>query len=174
MPFYSQATHIVGGEITYKYLGGDNYEVTLTIMRDCFNSSTPFDDLASIGVFNSNNAFLFDVKVPTSDSASIPNTANSPCLIAPSNLCYRIAHYTVVISLPVLAGGYQLAYQRCCRNHSVVNVSNVASTGATYYTKIPDRNLYPVNSSPEFQNLPYTFICRNNKFEYNHSAFDPD
>ncbi|MEZ4894949.1 MAG: hypothetical protein R2778_18285 [Saprospiraceae bacterium] len=30
------ATHIVGGEITYRCLGNDNYEISLTVYRELF------------------------------------------------------------------------------------------------------------------------------------------
>ena len=40
------ATHIVGGEMTYRCLGNDFYELTLTVRRDCENGAedAPFDD----------------------------------------------------------------------------------------------------------------------------------
>lgn len=31
----AEASHIVGGEVTYRCLGGYNYEVTVTIYEDC-------------------------------------------------------------------------------------------------------------------------------------------
>jgi hypothetical protein len=33
-----RGTHIVGGEITYKCLGGDQYEISLTVYRDCYTT----------------------------------------------------------------------------------------------------------------------------------------
>jgi gliding motility-associated-like protein len=168
------ATHIVGGELNYTYLGGDSYRVQLTLIRDCRNSATPFDAQASIGVYSSGNSFLFQVLVSPTDSSLIPNTANSPCLIPPTNICYRVAHYDTVISLPPRIGGYQLAYQRCCRNNSIANIANVASTGATYYATVPDRSVVPINSSPVFNNLPSTFLCRNELFDFDNSATDYD
>ncbi|HPN71734.1 MAG TPA: hypothetical protein PLZ32_19545, partial [Saprospiraceae bacterium] len=48
------ATHIVGGDITYKYLGKDTFEVTLTIRRDC-NLGSPeaqFDDPALLSIYD--------------------------------------------------------------------------------------------------------------------------
>ena len=32
------ASHLVGGTMTYECLGGDNYEITLTLYRDCNGS----------------------------------------------------------------------------------------------------------------------------------------
>jgi hypothetical protein len=55
------STHIVGGEITYTCLGNNQYEVKLSVYRDCFNGVPPFDDPASLGVFTSNDSLLFAV-----------------------------------------------------------------------------------------------------------------
>ena len=35
----TKATHIVGGELNYLYLGNDNYEIRLTVYRDCANGN---------------------------------------------------------------------------------------------------------------------------------------
>ena len=45
-----QATHIVGGEMNYRCLGDDQYEITLSVYRDCINAGydTEFDDPAYI------------------------------------------------------------------------------------------------------------------------------
>ena len=48
----SFASHIVGGEMNYKYLGNGNYKITLTVYRDCINGRAPFDNPASIGFFD--------------------------------------------------------------------------------------------------------------------------
>ncbi|MEL6660601.1 MAG: hypothetical protein AAFR36_29315, partial [Bacteroidota bacterium] len=63
-PLY--ATHIVGGEMGYTCLGDNQYEIRLTIYRDCFfgNPNAYFDDPASIGVFDVNNVLLQDIRVP--------------------------------------------------------------------------------------------------------------
>ncbi|HRO73833.1 MAG TPA: hypothetical protein PK611_09190, partial [Saprospiraceae bacterium] len=49
----TEATHIVGGQLTYKHLGGNSYQVKLTLRRDCYLGSpeAEFDNPASIGVF---------------------------------------------------------------------------------------------------------------------------
>ena len=39
----AEATHIVGGEIYYDYLGGNNYKISMKVYRDCLNGIPPFD-----------------------------------------------------------------------------------------------------------------------------------
>jgi len=52
MPQQVQASHLVGGDITYRCLGDNMYEVTLSVRRDCnlANPDAIFDDPASIGI----------------------------------------------------------------------------------------------------------------------------
>nr|MBP6427608.1 hypothetical protein [Bacteroidia bacterium] len=45
-PKISTATHIAGGEMNYRFLGGTTYEVTLTVYRDCYNGIPDFDNPA--------------------------------------------------------------------------------------------------------------------------------
>src|SRR5258706_456356 len=153
--FQSSATHVVGGELNYRWIGGNNYEIRLTVFRDCINGVPPFDNPASIGIFNSANNLVninysytgfypdpyYNVSPPyynnatfnnqtygflilPHDSATVPNTISSPCEIPPANICYRVCHYIDTITLPPIAGGYHLAYQRCCRNFSIANIIN--------------------------------------------------
>ncbi|MCB0687033.1 MAG: hypothetical protein KDC53_10920, partial [Saprospiraceae bacterium] len=51
------ATHIVGGDLTYRCLGNDKYEITLMFYRDCLggNPEADFDDPASIAIYDSKN-----------------------------------------------------------------------------------------------------------------------
>ncbi|MFM7812901.1 MAG: hypothetical protein ACKO66_00130, partial [Flavobacteriales bacterium] len=57
------ATHVVGGEISYEYLGGTQYRITLKVYRDCGPTNvngTGFDENASIGIYLSGNGALYD------------------------------------------------------------------------------------------------------------------
>ena len=160
--------------MNYVYLGNNQYEITLTVYRDCFNGIPPFDNPATIGIFDSNNNLAFTVQATITSQQSVPNAINSPCLLPPTNVCYEVARYVFTISLPSQTGSYTLAYQRCCRNSSVVNLVNVQGTGATYMAVIADPAVAPVNSNPVFNNWPPTFICQGAPFTFDHSAMDPD
>lgn len=167
-------THIVGGEMSYLYLANNQYRITLTVYRDCFNGQAPFDNPAAIGVFNSSGNLIASLNASISNSGSVANTINSPCLIPPVNVCYEYATYQFTTQLPPIPGGYTIAYQRCCRNSTILNLANVQSTGATYFSTVPDPTIVQNNSSPYFNLLPPTFICSGVPFTFDHSATDPD
>jgi gliding motility-associated-like protein len=165
------ASHIVGGEMYYEYLGNENYKVTLVVYRDCYNGQAPYDSEASLGVFDSQGNLIENYLVPINDSSFIPNAINSPCLTPPVDVCVQVAHYYQTMQLPPLQGGYTIAYQRCCRNYSCLNI--LQFTGATYTCEIPEPQ-YANDDNPVYQNLPPTFICANAPFTFDHSATDAD
>ncbi len=195
------ATHIVGGELNYKYLGNNKYEVRLTVYRDCINGVPPFDDPLSIGIFDStnhlvdysynftgfypqgsmtfyNNAVFNDTTYGfltwPRDSATVPNVINNPCVIPPVNICYRVCHYVDTLTLPFISGGYQLVYEICCRNAIISNIVNPSNIGDTFVAFINDSSVAINNGNPVFNNWPPTFICNNIPFTFDHSATDPD
>lgn len=173
-----RATHIVGGEMTYTCLGNDQYLVVLTIFRDCYYGSPGawFDDPASIGVFDANNNFLFQKLVdwdPMLNDTLNPDLSNE-CFSVPPDVCVHTTYYSTIITLPYLPGGYQLVYQRCCRNQTIVNLVEPLNVGATYSINIGDQALLECNSSPKFNNWPPLYLCVNQPFQIDQSAVDPD
>jgi gliding motility-associated-like protein len=174
MPMAANATHIVGGELNYKHLGNNDYEIRLTVYRDCWNGVPPFDSLASLGVFDVNNNLVTSILMPFLGLDTLPPTINNPCYQAPTNVCYEVTTYIDTINLPPIPGGYQLAYQRCCRNGTILNIIAPGNTGATYYATVPDTALVVLNSNPVFKFWPPPFICANLPFTFDHSAIDYD
>ncbi len=174
MPGNSLATHIVGGELNYKYLGNNRYEIRLTVYRDCFNGIPPFDSPASLGIFASNNTLFTSINMPFRGLDTLPPTINTPCFTPPLTICYEVTTYIDTIVLPPFPGGYKLAYQRCCRNQSILNIISPGATGATYYATIPDPSTIFTNSNPVFKQWPDPFVCVNAPLVFDHSAIDPD
>ncbi len=168
------ATHIVGGELNYRFLGNNEYEVRLTVYRDCYNGQADFDNPATIATFTPDGILINNSSVLYSYRSYVPNAINTPCLTPPTNVCYEVAEYTYQVNLPPRPGGYILAYQRCCRNNSIVNLANVQGTGATYIAVIPDPSLAVSNSNPVFDLWPPTFICKDAPFTFDHGATDAD
>ncbi len=172
MPLY--AYHIIGGEMVYKRLTGNNFEIKLKIYRDCSSpDAAPYDNPLRIFIYTS-SGYLYDTLVinfPGSDP--IDADVSNPCIVNAPDLCVQEAIYIGNINLPPSPGGYDLVYQRCCRNSTIINLYDPVSTGATYTEHIPDPGSM-VNSSPEFNNLPPILICGNYPFTFDHAATDPD
>lgn len=162
--------------MTYTCLGNNQYEITLTIFRDCFygNPNAWFDNPASIGVFNSSNQLLFEILVPLMNNDTLNPVLSDECLVVPPWVCVHTTTYRTTTELPPVIGGYQLAYQRCCRNQTILNIVDPLATGATYGVTITEQALLECNSSAKFQQWPPLFICVNEPIIFDQSAVDPD
>jgi len=168
------ATHIVGGEIYYDCLGNNQYRITLKVYRDCINGIAPYDNPAYIGIFNSAGTLIDSVALPFPGSNFVPPTINSPCYTPPTSVCVEEAIYQGIVTLPPIAGGYVLSYQRCCRNNTILNLTNPGSVGSTYTIQIPPTNLAICNSSARYNNFPPIYLCEGAPLVFDHSATDPD
>ena len=138
------ATHIVGGEISYEDLGEGNYRVRLVVYRDCGpanQNGTGFDDQASVGIFNGNGALVNVLNIPLAfqNVSNVPVALENPCGTPPPSVCVEQAVYEQVVFIGESVNGFTLSYQRCCRNPSIVNLTNPDDAGATFTTQIPGR-----------------------------------
>ncbi|MFT5832571.1 MAG: gliding motility-associated-like protein [Cognaticolwellia sp.] len=169
-----QATHIVGGELNYRCLTGNLYEISLTVFRDCQNGVPPFDAQAAVGIFDSSNILVTQLLIPFMGDDTLNPTLFDSCLVIPPDVCVHRTTYIDTIFLPFVAGGYQLVYQRCCRNNTILNIQNPSQTGATYYTQVSELALMTCNSNPVFNAWPPIYICTGEPILFNHSATDYD
>lgn len=176
----SHATHIVGGEMNYKCLGNNQYEIVMTVFRDCENGIPNFDDPASIGFFDENDNLISTVAIMgvldinyIEDDTLDPTLFDS-CLVVPPNVCVDRTTYVDTVSLPFISGGYNVVYQRCCRNYSILNIVDPESTGATYGIQITEQAMLECNSNAVFKKWPPNYICVNEPILFDHSALDAE
>lgn len=184
--FTSKASHIVGGDIAYRCLGGNNFEINIVIYYDCTNAE-------SVNAANSDDTIFFAIYEGRHDgpgglgslkenlilkqeqfSVVPPNFANE-CISNPPVVCLRKTVYRTVVKLPPNVQGYTLLYQRCCRNKSVLNILQPGATGTTMFSYIPSfaNNACP-NNSAVFKNFPPQIVCKDNPISYDFSATDAD
>lgn len=194
-----KATHIIGGTMSYKYLGNrDNnknqyYEITLRLRRDCLKGQAPFDKEAHIGIFRGNGSVadgigpngngFFTISLKEQDV--LPPQESDCQIVGINSICVQEALYVDTIQLPYDStqfrrGGFIIAYQRCCRN-VIENIVNPLQTGATYFVHITEDVLKSVtndeqfgNASPRFKNWPDVYICLDKDWAFDHGAIDDD
>lgn len=171
-----QATHLVGGSMSYEYLGLQNsgqyrYRVTVKMYRDCAASTVEFDAQIDVGIYNnnSNKSLSKILTLPKiSEVAVNPPSGGSNCSFQP-NVCLRQAIYQGIIDLSSSTVGYHLVFKRCCRN---TQVNILDDMGQTYYAFIPNTAIN--NSSPFFTDVPAPYICRNDLVSIYNTAKDSD
>lgn len=170
------ATHIVGGELTYKCLGNDLYEITLTVYRDCYTGVPWFDNPAAVGIFDSSYNLLQVLTLvwDPSSNDTLPIVLSNPCLTVPPDVCAHGTRYVAVVNLPFQPGGYNVVYQRCCRNQLIRNIKSPLATGITIISTISEKALLQCNNSIVFNQWPPVAICIHEPIDFDHSATDPD
>ena len=178
LPAELLATHIVGGELNYSHIEGQEYEIDLRLFVDCYNGVISFDQEISIGIFYGISGDLFqDIRIDF-DSLTIdtlpPPTSSADCLIFPGNICTSTGAYKATVQLPPSQEGYILAFQRCCRNETIGNIYNPDLTGITLEAYISPLATIEKNSNPKFINWPSPFICAESSINFPHDAYDED
>lgn len=169
------ASHIIGGEMYYDCLGGNQYRITLKLYRDCLSDGAQFDNPLPLTIFDGNNVNIGDVEIPFPGSINLDvNFNNNTCVTVPSDICVEEAIYTQIVTLPPSSTGYTLAYQRCCRGPDVTNLATPEDQGLTLTINIPANSSAICNSSPRFSNYPPLLLCANEELIFDHSATEPD
>ncbi len=173
----SSATHIVGGEITYRCLGNSIYEITLTVYRDCFNGVPDFDDPAIVGIYRGAPTTLYSTLLlpydeSTNDTLSI--VLDNPCLTVPPDVCVHKATYRKRVVLPYHPKGYTIVYQRCCRNRLIRNAVDPLNNGISFIAEISGTAQLECNNAATFNQWPPVAICVHQPINFDHSASDLD
>jgi gliding motility-associated-like protein len=183
-PMWMQATHIVGGEVTYRFLSRDavartnTYSLAVKIYRNCFGPEVAaLDGALSFGVYVGNNQtplrFDFNPFITAYlDSTKRLPLPTYPCLTPPQDVCVEEGFYSVIVTLPDTNATYTFSYQRCCRNGTISNIVGPGGTGATFTTQISPLAFSSRNNSPTFNQFPPTVICLGEPLIFNHSASD--
>ena len=176
------ATHLVGGEMYYDHLGGDQYEIHLIIYRDCGptnTNGTDFDMMANIAVYEGFDLYFQGSVALNNNVTNIDLQSGNPCAQFPPGVCVERAVYTTTVTLPPSAEPYTIVYQRCCRNPQVINLADPMNTGFTIFAEIPpvlgmDDFETSDNSSPRFDFLPQAYVCAGQPFSLPNPAEDLD
>lgn len=166
--------HLVGGEITYECVGGGNYLVRVRVYRDCASGGAAFDPTINIRAFDGVSGSLITTAfdVPLGAIQPVNLNSNDPCLTIPAGLCTEYADYEATMSLPPSATGYDITWQRCCRNSSISNLPTPGNWGNTYTIHVPPNDA--CGSSANFNSTPPIVICLNEPLAIDASATDLD
>lgn len=177
----SFASHTMGGDVTYRCLGGNQFEITLILYQDCLDGQPQAineDDPAWYAIYTKgpNPTLVQSAAVPSTLTINqVPTGFSNDCINNYPNTCMRMQQFKFTVQLPPTDKGYYIVYQRCCRNMAITNINQPGNIGVTFMAEIPPfvNNECP-NNSAVFNHLPPQIICANNPFVYDFSASDAD
>ena len=177
------ASHIIGGDITYTFLRFNEsktevtYEVKLALFRDPLGID--FDNTTRFGIFKQTNngrweSYTVVHNIPKDETLEY-NPQDDQCktrFLSEDRLEYT--NYTFELTLEITDEDYMIAYQKCCRNHTINNVLGDGDLGAVYDVIITSESMRLGNSSPKFGPIPPIFVCAGYDLNIDHSARDID
>ncbi|HHG85974.1 MAG TPA: hypothetical protein ENJ82_14600, partial [Bacteroidetes bacterium] len=172
----AKGTHLAGAELTYTCIGANQYRVRLVIFRDCLNGQAPFDNPVDLFIFNSSNGTVYNtwtIPAPQLTPRLIPNNWDG-CVGGNIPFCVEEGIYETTITLPGQAGGYDIAWARCCRSNVIDNLTRPDCEGVTFLAHVPDPADAVCNNMPQFNNRPSLFLCAGQQYYFDHSATDLD
>ncbi|MFN0200827.1 MAG: PKD domain-containing protein [Bacteroidia bacterium] len=174
--FSSYATHIVGAQLYYECLNPvtNTYQVTLKLYRDCLNGQAPYDNPLHLFIFDASGSIYQTIAVPIPPITPQITPNWGPCVTTTPNLCIEEGIYITTLTLPPSAGGYDIAWARCCRNSAINNLVTPLGEGVTFLAHVPDPGLADCNTMPIFNNTPPLFFCQAQTATFDYSATDID
>jgi gliding motility-associated-like protein len=161
------STHIVGGDITVKFISGNDFEVTMRFYRDCAGSA--FDNPAILGAYDkvtNIEAFQFSLPLISNQVLTLGDSCFTP------NLCVEEGVFRSIVTFPDNVNGYYLSWQRCCRNGIIQNIVLPGDAGMVFYAELPDPLIE--NSTPTFGSYPSAYMCNGQPNTQDFSAVDID
>ncbi|HRH65092.1 MAG TPA: PKD domain-containing protein [Bacteroidia bacterium] len=170
----SSASHSMGSDLTYRCLGGNSYEITLSFYRDCAGI-----DADSTALIHFESSCFGD---DTLTIYLIPGTGQeiSPICRNDTTTCnggeftgIQEYIYQGIVNLPGPCADWRFSYNLCCRNWAITNIDRPGNTLMYIYATL-NNTITPCNNSPIFSNKPVPFACLGQQFCYNHGGFDID
>lgn len=169
------ATHIRGSDISFRCLGGNNYEVVVAVYRDCSGVTVP----TSINV-NVNSLCGTSTVTCTQDAATSGLEVSQLCPTAVSTCAGGslpgVELYTYIGSITIQPGCglYTFSYDDCCRNTSNNLVDNAPPSLGFYVEATLNSDLVTCDAAPIFTSLPVPYFCVNQPVNYSHGSIDTD
>ncbi|MGI4862928.1 MAG: gliding motility-associated C-terminal domain-containing protein [Janthinobacterium lividum] len=188
----AQATHLLGGEMTYRYLNANGpataplrYEITVTVYNNCNNQATKgYANVAFYDQGSGSQVVLTSTNFPTTGAngeMSIPQTSISGCqlpyvplgcTISGVSQPFQLQKFVGVVSLPATTQGYYAVWTDRARNTDITNLLNPGSQAMTLYATLAPPSI--PNSSPVFSDVAVAVICTSDTTYLLNNAVDPD
>ena len=185
--FSANASHIYGGDINYKSIGGNTYEISLILYGDCSGASYPnlFSSSPVIEIYN-NGSFFQNISLAISGNPGLEVTPVCPAQ-ANNTTCQGgtqpgVAQFIFKkqISLNAQSSNWRFIFNGnlgaggAGRSASITNISANGANASVMQLEATLNNSLAPNNSATYSTIPTPFFCINTQQEYNQGAIDAD
>ena len=195
----AQATHLLGGEMSYRYLDSNGptgtpfrYEITVNIYSNGLFYNNPTSGVtqppgtAPVDIFNrSTGARISSLSFARQTPVLLPNGQFPPpiapptpqgCAVQGPSQPFYLCKYTQTVNLPASIDGYYAVFSLSARNTTLTNINNSGAGGGnvplTLYVSMAPPLIY--NRSPVFSDTAVAIVCQNDTTISLNNAVDPD
>ena len=177
-PLASKASHIIGGDIQYKYVGDstgvpNQYRVKLVLYREATGIGLGTSQTVSIVSTSCNltTSVTVNLAVPEFSAASLGAYDCIPQSAATFSPMVNI--YVGYVTLPTLCPDYKMYWASCCRPAGITGITGSAGVGFYFEAELNNTiTTGPKNSSPTFVSTPLSYICTGGFINYLQNAFE--
>ena len=163
----------MGGELTYDWLGGNDYRVRYTFYRDCAGIPAPNSVVITYGSVGCGATGLLRRFI-----LGFTGSGGACLSFRDHNLSGRIIHrYRAMVlrrnRTAVPLSDRVIEYTECCRNASITNLVNASSENG-YFSAFLNNVATPFNNLARFANAPVPFLYTGLTNQINNGAYDLD
>ncbi len=168
----SQASHIMGGEIYYRCVLQNSYEISLVLYRSC--AGIPMNPNEFVNIASASCGYNITISL---DSVGIPEEVSQVC---PSTFTdcsgggvqgVQRYLYSGIFTFPATCTDWTISYSNCCRNYAI----GTGSAGQGMYLEATLNNLAAsCNNSPYFFKTGVPYFCVGTPATYNHITLEVD
>lgn len=182
LALYSHASHVLGGEITYRYLDNNGpsgnpfrYEITIRIYNNR-DGQVPDGIETGFGyaIYNASDGSIVEYRTPANNITYLNPDIPPGCVVpGVSNFRITLNEFVDIVNLPFSPTGFDVIWERGTR---IANIANIlqggGGVGSTFHAFIPS-SIYN-NSSPQFTDRPIPAMCTIDTTTFINNAYDPD
>jgi hypothetical protein len=159
--FQAEASHILGGDIQYKYVGDSSgvtgqYRVKLVIYRQQTGVGLGTAQTVNISSSSCNFSSSFSCSLSQPEFSAASLGAYDCISNANSTFTPMVNIYIGYVILTQTCNDYVMYWQSCCRPPGVTGITNSAGQG--FYFEAELNNTLGNNSSPVFLSMPMSLM----------------
>ena len=178
-PLHTNATHMMGAEISWTCKGDSSFTINATLYRDCNGIPMSASNFSLVPVAGGPtcNGNTITASGSLSNGKDITPVSNNSCTRCTNPSCsypYGVQQWNEVVTVSFPKGScckYEIQWQECCRNTAITT----GAEGENFYINaVLNRCDTPCDNSPYFTNPPLVTICNNQCYMLNMGAIDKD
>jgi|GEM_PF-6717550 len=173
----ANASHFMGGDITYVCIGPNQYSIVAKLFRDCNGIS--LGNTINVNVSSPNCNYNQSVQLSNLNGAT--NSYITPLCDPSQDACtnnsgvYGVEQYFYrgIVTLPPCVNGndFVISWNTCCRNGAITTLTN---SGSNWLYANLNNTLSQCNSSPAFNFEPTVYLCLGQENHFNNGVTDID